>query len=151
MSQALTPADLDLIRSRALEIRDKHAADRTIAALCAQVETDVRGARAKLLQIELRRLQVAPLDGALEILALEEGAVIPRLKIMDLSADDQVGQQAQRAGIGEGRRVDPQLRLIADIECPADLCWVEEAHLPACLEPMRNENRYIQVMSCIII
>ncbi len=56
VSQALTPADLDLIRSRALQIRDKHAADQAIAALCAQVETDVRGARAKLLQIELRRL-----------------------------------------------------------------------------------------------
>jgi hypothetical protein len=56
VSQALTPADLDRIRSRALQIRDKHAADQAIAALWAQVETDVRGARAKLLQIELRRL-----------------------------------------------------------------------------------------------
>jgi hypothetical protein len=56
VSQAHTPADLDLIRSRALQIRDKHSADQAIAALCAQVETDVRGARAKLLQIELRRL-----------------------------------------------------------------------------------------------
>jgi eukaryotic-like serine/threonine-protein kinase len=56
VSQALTPADLDLIRSRALQIRDKHAADHAIAALCAQVETDVRGGRAKLLQIELHRL-----------------------------------------------------------------------------------------------
>jgi hypothetical protein len=45
VSQALTPADLDLIRSRALQIRDKHAADQAIAALCAQVETDVRGRR----------------------------------------------------------------------------------------------------------
>ena len=56
VSQALTPADLDLIRNRALQIRDKHAADQAIAALCAQVETDVRAARANLLQIELRRL-----------------------------------------------------------------------------------------------
>jgi hypothetical protein len=56
VSQALTPADLDLIRSRTLQIRDKHSADQAITALCAQVETDVRGARAKLLQIELRRL-----------------------------------------------------------------------------------------------
>jgi hypothetical protein len=56
VSQALTPADLDLIRSRALQIRDKHSADQAIAALCVQLETDVRGARAKLLQIELRRL-----------------------------------------------------------------------------------------------
>ncbi len=56
VSHALTPADLDLIRSRALQIRDKHAADQAVAVLCAQVETDVRDARAKLLQIELRRL-----------------------------------------------------------------------------------------------
>jgi eukaryotic-like serine/threonine-protein kinase len=56
VSQALTPADLDMIRGRSLQIRDKHAADQAIAALCAQVETDVRGARAKLLQIELSRL-----------------------------------------------------------------------------------------------
>lgn len=56
VSQALRPADLDLIRSRALQIRGKHAADQAIAALCSQVETDVRVARAKLLQIELRRL-----------------------------------------------------------------------------------------------
>jgi hypothetical protein len=56
VSQALTPADLDHIRNRALQIRDKHAADQAIAELSAQLETDVRGARAKLLQIELRRL-----------------------------------------------------------------------------------------------
>ncbi len=56
VSQALTPADLDLIKSRALQIRDKHVSDQAIAALCAQVERDVRDARAKLLQIELRRL-----------------------------------------------------------------------------------------------
>ena len=56
VSHALTPADLDLIRNRALQIRDKHAADPAIASLGVQVETDVRGARAKLLQIELSRL-----------------------------------------------------------------------------------------------
>jgi eukaryotic-like serine/threonine-protein kinase len=70
VSQALTPADLDLIRSRALQIRDKHAADQAIAALCAQVETDVRGARAKLLQMELRRLS---LDQAAEPSTLQLG------------------------------------------------------------------------------
>jgi protein kinase-like protein len=70
VSQALTPADLDLIRSRALQIRDKHSADQAIAALSAQVETDVRGARAKLLQIELRRLSQ---DQAVEPSALQMG------------------------------------------------------------------------------
>ena len=70
VSQALTPADLDLIRSRALQIRDKHAADQAIAALCEQVETDVRGARAKLLQIELRRLSQ---DQAVESSTLQLG------------------------------------------------------------------------------
>ena len=71
VSQALTPADLDLIRSPALQIRDKHAADQAIAALCAQVETDVRCARAKLLQIELRRLSQ---DQAVDPSALQLGA-----------------------------------------------------------------------------
>jgi serine/threonine protein kinase len=56
VSQALTPADLEPIRSRALQIREKHAADPAIAALCTQVETDVRDGRAKLLQGELHRL-----------------------------------------------------------------------------------------------
>ena len=56
VSQALMPADLDVIRNRALQIRDKHAADQAIVALCEQVDTDVRGARANLLQIELQRL-----------------------------------------------------------------------------------------------
>jgi serine/threonine protein kinase len=70
VSQALTPADLDLIRSRALQIRDKHSADPVIAALCAQVETDVRGARERLLHIELRRLS---LDQAIESSTLQLG------------------------------------------------------------------------------
>jgi hypothetical protein len=70
VSQALTPADLDLIRTRALQIRDKHSADQAIAALSAQVETDVRGARAKLLQIELHRLSQ---DQAVESSTLQMG------------------------------------------------------------------------------
>jgi hypothetical protein len=56
ISQALVPAELDLIRQRAVQIRDKHAADASIVTLAEQVETDVRSARAKLLQIELHRL-----------------------------------------------------------------------------------------------
>jgi serine/threonine-protein kinase len=70
VSQALTPADLDVIRNRALQIRDKHGADQAIVALCEQVETEVRGARAKLLQIELRRLSQ---DGAVESSTLQLG------------------------------------------------------------------------------
>ncbi len=56
VNHALTPADLDVIRNRALQIRDKPGADQSIVAVCEQVETEVRGARAKLLQIELQRL-----------------------------------------------------------------------------------------------
>jgi hypothetical protein len=70
VSQALTPGDLDVIRNRALQIRDKHGADQAIVALSEQVETDVRGARAKLLQIELQRLSQ---DGAVEASTLQLG------------------------------------------------------------------------------
>jgi hypothetical protein len=70
VSQALTPADLDPIRNRALQIKDKHGADQAIVALCDQVETDVRGARAKLLQTELRRLSQ---DQAVEASTLQLG------------------------------------------------------------------------------
>jgi len=56
ISQALVPAELDLIRQRTVQIRDTHAADQAIVALCEQIEIDVRSARAKLLQIELYRL-----------------------------------------------------------------------------------------------
>jgi hypothetical protein len=70
VSQALTPSELDLIRNRAVQIRDKHAADQAIVALCEQVETDVRSARAKLLQIELQRLSPGQ---AAEALTLQLG------------------------------------------------------------------------------
>src|SRR5580692_10177157 len=70
VSQALTPGDLDVIRNRALQIRDKHGADQAIVALCEQVETEVRGARAKLLQIELQRLSQ---DQAVESSTLQLG------------------------------------------------------------------------------
>ena len=56
ISQALVPTELDFIKQRAVQIRDTHAADQAIVALCEQIETDVRSARAKLLQIELHRL-----------------------------------------------------------------------------------------------
>jgi hypothetical protein len=111
VSQALTPADLDLIRSHALQIRDKHSADQAIAALCAQVETDVRGARAKLLQIELRRLsqdqavessnlQLGTTDSALLVKKLQELVkTYPEsveLRGMLLRAEDGL-ERAQRA------------------------------------------------------
>ncbi|MDX6463547.1 MAG: eukaryotic-like serine/threonine-protein kinase, partial [Acidobacteriaceae bacterium] len=111
VSQALTPADLDLIRSRALKIRDKHAADQAIAALCAQVETDGRGARAKLLQIELGRLsqdqavepstlQLGTTDSALLVKKLQELVkTFPEsveLRGMLLRAEDSL-HRAQRA------------------------------------------------------
>ena len=56
ISQALVPAELDVIRQGAVQIRDKHAADPSIVSLSEQVESDVRTARAKLLQVELSRL-----------------------------------------------------------------------------------------------
>jgi hypothetical protein len=84
VSQALAPADLDLIRSRALQIRDKHAADQAIADLCAEVETDVRGARAKLLQIELRRLsQDQAVDSSTLQMATTDSASLVK-KLQDL-------------------------------------------------------------------
>ncbi|MGC2402057.1 MAG: protein kinase [Acidobacteriaceae bacterium] len=111
VSQALTPADLEPIRSRALQIRDKHAADQAIAALCTQVETDVRGARANLLQIELRRLsqekpaepstwQLGPTDSASLLKRLQELVKIypesRELRGMRLRAEDTF-ERAQRA------------------------------------------------------
>ena len=56
ISQALSPAELDSIRHRAVEVATKHGADPAIVALCEQIENDVRSARAKLLQAELQRL-----------------------------------------------------------------------------------------------
>ena len=58
ISQALSPAELDSIRHRAVEAGDKHGADPAIVALCEQIENDVRSARAKLLQTELQRLSL---------------------------------------------------------------------------------------------
>ena len=75
--QALTPADLDAIRNRALQIKDKHAADQAVAALCEQVDADVRGARAKLLQIELQRLS---LDPSVELGITESAALVKKLQ-----------------------------------------------------------------------
>jgi PEGA domain len=111
VSQAVAPADLDLIRNRALQIREEHAADPAIADLCAQVESDVRDARAKLLQIELRRLweekpsepstwQLGPTDSASLLKRLEELVKIypesRELRGMRLRAED-THERAQRA------------------------------------------------------
>ena len=111
VSQALTPADLDAIRNRALQIRDKPGADQSIVALCEQVDTDVRGARAKLLQIELRRLsqdqavesstlQLGTTDSASLVKKLQELAkTFPEsveLRGMLLRAEDSL-ERAQRA------------------------------------------------------
>jgi hypothetical protein len=70
VSQALTPAELDQIRNRAVQITDKHAPDRAIVALGDRLEADVRAARASLLQNELRRLSQ---DHAVEASALQLG------------------------------------------------------------------------------
>ena len=82
VSQALTPADLDAIRNRALQIRDKHAANQAIVALCEQVDTEVRGARAKLLQIELRRLsQDQPVESAtLQMGTTDSSSLVKKLQ-----------------------------------------------------------------------
>jgi serine/threonine protein kinase len=64
VSHALTPAEVDQTRQRAVQIRDIHAADQTIVALYEQVETEVRTARARLLQIELEKLSADPDDEA---------------------------------------------------------------------------------------
>ncbi len=82
VSQALTPADLDTLRNRAQQIRDKHTADQAIVALCEQVETDARGARAKLLQIELQRLsQDQPVEpGTLQLGATDSASLVKKLQ-----------------------------------------------------------------------
>ncbi len=82
IGQALTPADLDLIRSRALQVRDKYAADQEIAALFAQVETDVRAARANLLQIELRRLSqdLAVEPSNLQLATTDSASLVKKLQ-----------------------------------------------------------------------
>jgi hypothetical protein len=111
VSQAPTPADLDLIRNRALQIREKPGADQAIVALCEQVDTDVRAARANLLQIELRRLsqdqavesspvQLGPTDSASLVKKLQELAkTFPEsveIRGMLLRAEDSL-ERAQRA------------------------------------------------------
>jgi Protein kinase domain/PEGA domain len=111
ISHALTPADLDLIRNRALQIREKPGADQAIVALCEQVDTDVRAARANLLQIELRRLsqdqavesspvQLGPTDSASLVKKLQELAkTFPEsveIRGMLLRAEDSL-ERAQRA------------------------------------------------------
>jgi eukaryotic-like serine/threonine-protein kinase len=56
ISQAGGVTELDRIRQRAAQLRDRHSADATVTDRCGQIEVDVRSARAELLQIELNRL-----------------------------------------------------------------------------------------------
>ena len=148
VSQALTPADLDLIRSRALQIRDKHAADQAIASLCGQVDTDVRDARAKLLQIELRRLshdqavesftsQLGTTDTASLVKKLQELLkTYPEsveLRGMLLRAEDSL-ERAQRARDQAAARasaidleVKAYTRLLETRQAPRALSALEEA------------------------
>ena len=56
ISQALVATDLEPIRQRTVQIRNRHSADKTITDLCEQIELELRSARAKLLQVELDRL-----------------------------------------------------------------------------------------------
>jgi PEGA domain len=148
VSQALTPADLDLIRSRALQIRDKHAADQAIAALCAQVETDVRGARAKLLQIELRRLsedqavepstlQLGTIDSASLVNKLQELVkTYPesvKLRGMLLRAEDSLerAQRARNEAAARASAIDLEVkaytRLLQSTQAAKALSALEEA------------------------
>ena len=111
ISLALAPAELELIRQRAVQIRDKHAADQSIVSLCEEIENDVRSARAKLLQIELSRLshdpdaessipQLRPTDAASLVKKLQELVkTFPEsadLRSMLLRAEDSL-ERAERA------------------------------------------------------
>src|SRR5580698_908430 len=148
VGQALTPADLDLIRSRALQIRDKYSADQAITALCAQVETDVRGARAKLLQIELRRLsqeqavesstlQMGTTDSALLVKKLQELVkTYPEsveLRGMLLRAEDSLerAQRARNEAAARASAIDLEVkaytRLLETHQGPKALNALEEA------------------------
>ena len=103
-AQALGPADLDLIKQRAVQIRDQHAAEQAIAALCDQVEMEVRSARAKLLQVELRRFSQEPDTGSNDAASLikklqESLKTFPEsieLRGMLLRAEDSL-ERAERA------------------------------------------------------
>jgi len=104
VAQALGPADLDLIKQRAVQIRDQHAADQAITALCDQVEMEVRAARGKLLQLELRRFSqeqdAGSTDAASLIKKLQESLKIfpesVELRGMLLRAEDSL-ERAERA------------------------------------------------------
>jgi hypothetical protein len=104
VAQALGPADLDLIKQRAMQIRDQHAADQAITALCDQVEMEVRAARGKLLQLELRRFSqqqdAGSTDAASLIKKLQESLkTFPEsveLRGMLLRAEDSL-ERAERA------------------------------------------------------
>jgi hypothetical protein len=148
VSQALTPADLDVIRNRALQIRDKHGADQAIVALCEQVETEVRGARAKLLQIELQRLSQ---DGAVESSTLQLGTTdsaslvkklqelvktFPEsveLRGMLLRAEDSLerAQRARNEAAARASAIDLEVkaytRLLETRQAPKALSALEEA------------------------
>ncbi len=103
-AQAVGPPDLDLIKQRAMQIRDQHAADQAITSLCDQVEMEVRSARAKLLQIELRRFsqeqEAGSSDAASLIKKLQESLkTFPEsveLRGMLLRAEDSL-ERAERA------------------------------------------------------
>ena len=103
-AQAVGPADLDLIKQRAVQIRDQHAADQAITALCDQVEMEVRSARGKLLSSRsadfLRSMRQAPPDAASLIKKLQESCkTYPEsveLRGMLLRAEDSL-ERAERA------------------------------------------------------
>jgi len=80
IGQALTPAELDLIKHHAVQIRDKHAADQTIVALYEQIDTDVRSARAKLLQSELEGLSKDPASSTAERGATDAASLVKKLQ-----------------------------------------------------------------------
>jgi hypothetical protein len=82
ISQAVTPAELDLIRNHELHIREKHGADQAIVALGEQIETDLRGARAKLLEVELQRLSQDQLAeaSALQLGTTDTASLVKKLQ-----------------------------------------------------------------------
>src|SRR5262249_3967644 len=82
VSMAIVPVDLDMIRNRAVQIRDKHASDPAIAALYEQVETEVRGARPGFLPTERERLSQshAAESSPLQLGSTDSASLVKRLQ-----------------------------------------------------------------------
>jgi serine/threonine protein kinase len=141
VAQAVAPADLELIRQRAVQIKDEHAADQSISAVCDRVEMEVRSARARLLQLELRRFSqeqdAEPPDAASLIKKLQELLKIfpesVELRGMLLRAEDSLerAEKARRDAAARASAIELEVktytRLLETGQAVKALSAIEEA------------------------